>query len=149
MRVSELDTPIRKAAGCLIRAKDTEKYLFILRSEYVDNPHTWGIPGGKGAASEDYWTMAVRETKEEIGFDAADCPHQLIGVYKSDWPTSVYKTYAVLVEEEFKPILDWESAEYKWCTLDELPSPLHWGIEALMSNDTSGEILHKWLQSKI
>lgn len=149
MRVSELDTEIRRAAGCLIQARDTKKYLFVLRSEYVDTPHTWGIPGGKGSSSEDYWTMAARETKEEIGFDVSECPHQLINVYKSDWPTSIYKTYAVLVEKQFKPILDWESAGYQWCTLDEMPSPTHWGIDSLISNDKSGEILHKWLESKL
>lgn len=147
MRVSEIDTDIRKAAGALIHAKEENKWLFVLRGEYVDQPHTWGLPGGRGSFSESYLDTAIRETKEEIGFDLTGSPSKLIYVHKTDWPLTVYKTFAFQVPKQFKPILDWESADYKWCTLDELPSPLHWGVEAMLNNDLSGEILHKWLES--
>lgn len=145
MRVSEIDTDIRKAAGALIHAKDEDKWLFILRGEYVDCPFTWGLPGGRGSFSENYLDIAIRETYEETGYDLSDCPSQLIYIHRTDWPVSVYKTYAFQVEKQFKPILDWESAEYKWCALDNLPTPMHWGVDAMLNSDLSGEILHKWL----
>lgn len=149
MRAQDLILEISKAAGALIHAKEENTWLFILRGEYVDHPFTWGLPGGRGSYSEKYIETAIRETKEEIGFDLTDCPAKLIYIHKTDWPLTVYKTFAFQVEKQFKPILDWESADYKWCPLDQLPEPMHWGVEAMLNNDLSGEILHKWLQSLI
>jgi len=149
MRASDLNPDIHRAAGCLIHARDTNNWLFVLRGEYVDNPHTWGIPGGRGSAREDYVTTAIRETLEEINYDVADCPMKMIYALKTEWPMSIYKVYAVQVEKQFKPILDWESAEYKWCGLDDLPTPLHWGLDAMLNSDKSAEILHEWLESLV
>lgn len=147
MRVNEIDTDVRKAAGALIHAQDEDKWLFVLRGEYVDSPFTWGLPGGRGSFSETYLETAIRETKEEIGFDLSDCACKLIFIQKTDWPLTIYKTFAFQVEKQFKPILDWESADYKWCSLDQLPSPMHWGVDAMLNSDLSAEILHNWLES--
>lgn len=148
MRVSEIDTDVRKAAGALIHAKAEDTWLFILRSEYVDNPFTWGLPGGHGSFSESYLDIAIRETKEETGYDLSETPSQLIYIHRSDLPTTIYKTFAFCIETQFKPLLDWENADYKWCKLDEFPTPMHWGIDAMLNSDLSGEILHKWLSKR-
>jgi len=147
MKVSEIDTEVRKAAGAFIHAKEENTWLFILRGEYVDNPLTWALPGGRSNTDEKYIETAVRETREETGFDLTDCPAKLIYIHKTDWPLTVHKTFAFQVKKQFKPALDWESEDYKWCALDELPTPMHWGVDAMLSNDQSAEILHKWLKT--
>lgn len=145
MRISDLHPT--KAAGCMIHAKDTNRWLFLLRSSDVDHPLTWGLPGGQIELDEDFLTGALRETAEEIGHDLTGKPHSLIYSIRSDWPLSVFKTYAICVENQFEPILNWESQDQRWCELSELPTPLHWGIEAMLNSDEAGERLHKWLAS--
>lgn len=147
MRAVDIIPDIRRGAGCLIRAKDTGKILLIQRSAYVDHPRTWALPGGHAEINEDYLTAALREAAEEIGYDLSDCPHHLIYETRTDWPFSVYKTYAVLVDKQFDPQLDWESENHLWSSLGELPTPLHWGVEAMLNNDQAAERLHGWLTS--
>jgi len=57
-------------AGLLLRyhAPDSEpRYLLALRSRMVDEPATWGIPGGAIRDDETPEEAARRETVEEIG----------------------------------------------------------------------------------
>ena len=39
-----------------------------------------------------------------------------------------------VVEEEFEPMLNWESESFGWFELTDLPSPLHFGLEALLND---------------
>jgi hypothetical protein len=64
---------------------------------------------------------------------------------RPDWPLTVFKTYAVIVDKEFEPVLNWESSDYKWCTMDDMPTPLHYGIDAMLNSDQAAERLHEWL----
>lgn len=145
MRATEIDTDTRRAAGCLIYAKETREWLLIQRSAYVDSPMTWAIPGGSALPQEDYLDAAIRETIEETGHNLSSAPSKLIYSHETDWPRTIYKTYAVVVDKPFKPVLDWESVDHRWCTLDDMPTPLHPGIEAMIRHDQSAEILHEWL----
>jgi len=57
-------------AGLLLRYRspDSEpRYLLALRSRWVDEPATWGIPGGAIRDGEAPEEAARRETVEEIG----------------------------------------------------------------------------------
>lgn len=147
MRASDLYAISNRAAGCLIHARDTNKWLFLLRSASVDNPGTWALPGGHVEVNEDYLAGAIREAREEAGVDLTEAQHKLIHVHRTDWPLSIYATYAFCIEAEFKPQLNWESQAYVWCSLDELPTPLHWGVDAMLNNSKAAERLHAWLQS--
>jgi 8-oxo-dGTP pyrophosphatase MutT (NUDIX family) len=60
----------RGGAGLLLRYAhddDAPVYLLAQRSRWVDEPGTWGIPGGAIHAGESAAEAAVREAVEEIG----------------------------------------------------------------------------------
>jgi 8-oxo-dGTP diphosphatase len=57
-------------AGLLLRYKAADgdsRYLLALRSRSVDEPATWGIPGGAIRDGESPEEAARRETVEEVG----------------------------------------------------------------------------------
>jgi len=57
-------------AGLLLRYRPTDsepRFLLALRSRWVDEPATWGIPGGAIRDGESPEEAARRETVEEIG----------------------------------------------------------------------------------
>lgn len=145
MRAAEINPGSRHGAGVLIHAKSEDLWLFVQRSTYVEDPLTWCIPGGRVEEGEDYLDAAIRETKEEVGYDLSNSPTKLIYVNKSDWPLTTYHTYAAVIDNPFEPSLNWESNIYRWCKLDKMPSPMHWGLNAMFNNDRSAEILHEWL----
>jgi 8-oxo-dGTP pyrophosphatase MutT (NUDIX family) len=121
------------AAGVLPYSKTTKKFLLNYRSEYVNEPHTWGIWGGKLDDDENIKDTVIREFEEESGFNNNI---ELIDAYIFKNPTGDFKYYNFigLIENEFEPILDWESEDYKWVTIDELYNQdnLHFGLEKLL-----------------
>lgn len=145
MKINDIEH-IRQAAGCLIYAANSERFLFIQRSIEVSSPLTWSIPGGGVDAGETPAQGMIRETWEEAGHDISQAPHQLLMVSKNAAPRTEYHVFAAAVPVEFTPTLNWESHNHVWCTLDDLPTPLHQGIKLLMANDAAGELLHKFIR---
>ena len=121
------------AAGVLPYSKSTKRFLLNYRSEAVNEPHTWGIWGGKIDDNENIKDAVIREFEEESEFnDKID----LIDAFVFKNPDGDFKYYNFigLIENEFEPILDWESEDYKWVTIDELYNQdnLHFGLENLL-----------------
>jgi len=125
-----------KGAGVLVFAKDTKKFLINLRSEFVNEPNEWGIWGGKIDENEDIKTAVIRELEEESGYDGAI---ELVDAYVFKNPNGNFKYYNFIgiIESEFEPILDWESADYEWVTFDELikKENKHFGLINLLNDD--------------
>lgn len=145
MKYEDFKPSIRGGAGCLIYAKNTNKLLLILRSDLVSAPLSWSFPGGKIDEGEKPGRAARREVLEEIGFDLSGAPMRLIHVNDTHAPRFRFYTFATVVDREFEPVLNWESAEHRWCSADELPSPLHWGVRQTLDNKSSGKIFKKFL----
>lgn len=110
--------------------------MLVLRSADVTEPGTWGLPGGKVEDGETPEHGALHELHEETQYDGP------IVVF----PSHVYKergfeyhNFLGLVPEEFEATLDWENDDAQWFALDDLPSPLHFGVAPLIS-EASGEI---------
>jgi 8-oxo-dGTP pyrophosphatase MutT (NUDIX family) len=143
MRFSDIEND--RAAGCLIYAREDDQWLMVRRSAYVNDPLVWCIPGGHVEPGETCLQGAIREAKEEIGYDLTDAPNGLIHASRTDWPPMVYKVIAFQVPKKFKPVINWESDDHCWCGLDDMPDPLHWGMDQLLSNDHAAERLKKWL----
>ena len=140
-------TPIRKAAGVLIYARDTERFLLVRRSDLVTQPNLWSIPGGTVDEGESIEDAAIREVYEETAIDLSNSPIILLARTKLDTvPRSEYYTYAAILNKEINPVLNWESSAARWIQLDSIPLQRHPGIDLLLANSQAGERLHSFVQ---
>jgi 8-oxo-dGTP pyrophosphatase MutT (NUDIX family) len=139
----------RGGAGILFVCQDDNTVLLVLRSADVEQPFTWGIPGGsvrgegmysrRGASApsisdSDFWRGAKTETVEECGslppnFSDADLVAQFDYVDGS----FCYRNFVCNISSEDKRAwdieLNWENDEYAWVSADDLSSmgDLHFG----------------------
>jgi 8-oxo-dGTP pyrophosphatase MutT (NUDIX family) len=147
MKVKDLQAKAKLGAGCLIYSLDTNKFLMIQRSEYVPLPLTWSLPGGVVDKDETPADAAIREAMEEIGHHLNEQNLKLIYTNESHAPRFKYYTFASIVKNEFKPALNYECSNYTWCDLDNLPSPLHWGVQQMLNHDKSAELLKEFVDA--
>jgi len=134
MKARDLTTESKSGSGCLIVALDTGRWLLIQRSDYVPMPLTWSLPGGRTDPGESPDRTARREVEEEIGLDLKSTRLRLIHTNDTYAPRFRFYTFAAVVDEEFEPLLNWESASYEWCDMSALPEPLHWGVSQLTNH---------------
>lgn len=129
-----------RGAGILVAACDTGRVLLLKRSDAVNEPGTWGTPGGKIDPGENARTAAARELEEEAGYgDVLIVSAEPIFVFKE--PDFTFSTYMGRVAEEFDPWLNRESDDAKWCVPGRFPRPLHFGVKALLDSvDLESEI---------
>jgi len=128
-----------RAAGTVTVAADTGRMLLNLRSEKVEQPGTYGNAGGAHFKEEDPEVAALREHGEETGWEGEILAMIPAFVFRKD--DFVYRNFVTVVPHEYEPELGWEADSAVWCTTSDLPSPLHFGIEALLADDVSREIL--------
>jgi 8-oxo-dGTP pyrophosphatase MutT (NUDIX family) len=118
-----------RGSGGVFYSTDTGRYLLAYRSAHVNEPHTWGVWGGAIDGDETPERSLQREIEEETGYK---------GHYKLT-PSFVYKkgdfrfhNFIIEVDKEFDPRLDWETEDFGWFKRDEFPTPLHFGLKALL-----------------
>lgn len=145
MRLTDLGRPTEKTVSCLIYASSSQKILLLKRSSLEDQPGQWCMPGGHVDQNENDLEAAVRECREEAGIDLDGSTAYAISKTQTDWPLIINTVYAFEIDSEIEPQLNWESEQWGWFTLDNLPQPLHWTVDAMLSNDSAAEILHKKL----
>jgi len=121
-----------QGAGSIVLSKNTGRILLAHRSANVQEPNTWGVWGGAIDSSEDPNEAAKRELEEEAGYHGGITMTPLSVFHKGDFK---YHNFLAVVEEEFTPRLNWETQGYVWTTLDALPSPLHFGLKWVLSQD--------------
>jgi len=123
-------------AGVLPICPSTQRILVGLRSNEVNEPNTWGTFGGAIDNTEKPETSARRELAEELGYRGHI---KLIPAYIYTSPGGNFKYFNFLgvVDEEFKPRLDWENDDAQWMTLDEIESlpNIHFGLKNLLEKE--------------
>lgn len=131
-----------QGAGCMPLAESTGRVLLTLRSQYVNEPGTWGIPGGAIDEGENPAGAAQRELREELGYSG---PVRVMPGFVFEAEDFRYHNFIGVVPEEFEASLDWENGDAKWFDIDRLPSPLHFGVRAFLSN--SGDLIRREIDS--
>lgn len=121
-------------SGGLFLAKDTKRFLFLLRNQ-GKNGDCWGLVGGKKEPTDitPYDTLK-REALEEVGKTPSIKKIIPLEFFSSNDQLFQYNTYVMLVDKEFMPILNQEHKGYAWCELNAWPRPLHNGVKNCLSN---------------
>ncbi len=125
----------KQAAGILVIAKDTKRFLLLQRAGWVHQPLTWGIPGGAIHRGESPRQGAIREAEEELGENEIRVGKSPLFVWQAPDSTFRYSTFLGSVPHEFEPDLsNDEHIDFHWV---DLPSwlahdDLHPGIEDLL-----------------
>jgi 8-oxo-dGTP pyrophosphatase MutT (NUDIX family) len=94
-------------------------------------PGTWSIPGGKIDDGESILDGAIREAEEEVGYDG-DLNVERLSVFREG--DFEFHTFLGAVPDEFEPSLNWENDDHTWTTIDSMPSPLHFGVQAMLKS---------------
>lgn len=136
-----------RAAGILFLTKDRSA-LFLKRGPGGDYPGWWCFPGGKIEDDESALDAAIREAKEETGFDVpADKlvewtrrikPRMEPGLAPVDVGPILpgeadagedvdFTTFVHEIDNEFVPKRDGEHVGYAWSKIDAPPEPMHPG----------------------
>jgi len=118
--------PKIRAAGILIVCAG--EILLLKRADDGDHGGEWCLPGGKIEPDETSAQAACRETAEESGIVVP------LGAI-AEWTRTIdakvdFTTYVASIADKPNVVLDeTESTDYGWFKLDELPTPLHPGME--------------------
>ena len=130
------------AAGVLFLAKDTGRCLLQLRNADKRQRHTWGFFGGTLEANETPYDAIKRELTEEIGFVPPLEKLNPIDVFQSRDKNFFYYSFVAVVEKEFHPTLNSESAGYAWVDIGHWPQPLHQGAKITLHKNKGTDKLH-------
>jgi 8-oxo-dGTP pyrophosphatase MutT (NUDIX family) len=129
----------RRGAGCLFKARDTGRILINFRSKYVQEPETWGTWGGAIDDGESPKEAVLREVEEESGFRGhVDLIPMTVFEHRSGFK---YFNFLAVVNREFTPEIDFETAAYAWFAYGKWPSPKHPGLKELLSHKSNLRIL--------
>ena len=127
-------------AGLLLRYEPADgepRYLLALRSRWVDDPATWGIPGGAIRDGESPEEAARRETLEEVGLLP---PYRLANDEVQDCGGG-WRFHIIMadVKEPFEAYSVHETDATGWFTQRQLRDlPLHPGIRRWLDEHASG-----------
>jgi 8-oxo-dGTP pyrophosphatase MutT (NUDIX family) len=124
-----MEKPTRFGVGVFVFIfnKDFSKVLLIKRNEEKRNKYgfTWGTTGGKLEFGEYSIDGAIREVKEEIGFELKKSAIKRLGIRELPNFTNVVHgfafDYGAILDEKAKITLNEESDDYQWFNLDNLP----------------------------
>lgn len=121
-------------SGGLFLAKDTKRFLFLLRAQ-GRTAGTWGLVGGKKEPADLTLVDALkREITEEVGKIPVIKKIIPLELFVSNDQKFQYNTYVLLTEKEFLPTLNEEHIGFAWCNYGSWPKPLHQGVKNSFSN---------------
>jgi len=117
--MSDTQTAKPTAAGILYLAGG--RVLLLKRSDAAAaHPGTWGFPAGRIEAGETAGQAALREMAEETGGKP-----EIAQKFVENGDFSLFLCRG----ETFAPVLNAESNGYVWARPDDLPAPLHPGVQ--------------------
>lgn len=124
----------REGAGCLVVARSTGRALVCLRSEDVVEPLTWNVWSGAVDPGLTPAEQALRELAQETGYDG---DVELVEALRYEEEGFAFQNFVAVVEDEFDPVLNWESAGARWVEPGDWPEPMHFGLRAMLADEAS------------
>lgn len=109
--------------------------MFQLRNSDKRHKHTWGFFGGMLDPGESVYECLLRELREEIGTVPELAKLNPLDVYQSPDKRFYYYSFVYVVDDEFHPALNDESAGYAWVNIGQWPQPLHQGTKASLTKN--------------
>jgi len=121
-------------SGGLFLARDTRRFLFLLRTQ-GKTAGTWGLVGGRKEPSDATAFEALsREIQEEVGATPKIKKIIPLELFTSNDQNFQYNTYVLMIDREFIPTLNEEHSGYAWTGFDQWPKPLHQGVKNSFNN---------------
>lgn len=133
---------MKQAAGVIFLALDTGRCLLQLRNSDKRFRHHWGFWGGMIEKGESVYAAIQRELNEEIGLVPDITKLNPIDVYQSRDGEFMYYSFVAVVDSEFIPQLNSESAGYAWVDIGVWPKPLHEGTRITLTRNHGTNKLH-------
>jgi 8-oxo-dGTP pyrophosphatase MutT (NUDIX family) len=120
-------------SGALICAKNTKRFLLLQKK---DGRHAtrWGLVGGTNNIGESAWQGLQREIQEELGLVPNIKKTIPLEKFVSNDSLFNFHTYFCIVESEFVPTLSDEHIAWGWFDLNNLPKPVHKGLDLSLRN---------------
>lgn len=112
---------MRTSAWILLIAEG--KVLLLQRAKSANNPLLWNFPGGNVDPGEKPIQSAIREMFEEAGIKVKRGEMQKLKPIETSQRKMVF--YMVKRKQQPKVKIDFESKQYKWCSLNKFPAKLH------------------------
>lgn len=133
-----------RAAGIFFLTPDNQA-LFLKRGNGSDHPGEWAFPGGQLEPGETDIEAAIRETKEESGYEAIEENLTLHthGIAQADELGSEsvsFTTYISKILQPFLPTLCDEHTGFAWASIATPPFPLHPGAQLAIDRLTMDEL---------
>lgn len=121
-------------SGGIFLARDTRRFLFLLRTQ-GKTAGTWGLVGGRKEETDATPFDALnREIAEEVGVTPKIKKIIPLELFTSNDQNFQYNTYVLMIDREFIPTLNEEHSGYAWCSFDSWPKPLHQGVKNSFAN---------------
>ena len=122
-------------SGALFYSLDTKRFLFLHRANNKKN-NVWGLVGGTNEGCETPWEGLNREITEEIGEVVIKKTIPLETFVSNDTKFH-FHTYLCIVEQEFMPHLNHEHDGYAWCSFNQWPKPMHYGLQNTLNRKSN------------
>lgn len=126
-------------------SRKSGRFLFSFRAHDVASGGTWSLWGGKTEGNESPIQTAEREVFEETGFSGGGMPRHL---HRLEEHGFVYDSFLLICDDEFCPAQCRESIGYAWLPIEDVPSPTHWGVVKLLSDDRAVALLKKAVEGE-
>ena len=110
------------------------KTIFIIAKSRRQTCRPLGLVGGTNHSIESAWQGLQREIEEELGAMPDIKKTIPLERFVSNDSMFNFHTYFCVVENEFIPILSDEHIAWGWFDLDNLPKPVHKGLELSLRN---------------